>query len=603
MSAAARPLALRLTAALLVVATVLVYANTRHAPFVFDDAPAIIENPSIRDLRDLGAVFSPPSTAGSAAGRPLINLSFALNYALGGLNPFGYHLVNLALHAAAALTLFGVMRRTLSQPALRDRFAASALPLAGAIALLWAVHPLLTESVTCVVQRTEVCGGLFYLLVLYGFIRATEPNAPRRWAALSIAACFLGVATKEIVATAPLAVLAYDCLFVAGSLRAALRRRWRLYTALAASWLLLAWLMGTSAQRGGVVGFGHGVSSWEYLLTQCRALTLYLKLSVWPDPLVLDYGLAVVRQLSAVWPQALLLVALALATAWGLWKKHPAAFAGAWFFLILAPSSSVVPLASQPIAEHRMYLPLAAVIALLALAAHRLLGRASLWLFIALAAVLSVVTVRRNAVYHSAISILSATVGQQPDNARAHSLLGLAYEKAGRPADALASARAAARLDPGSAEMHYNLGRALLATGQWLEATAAFETALRLRPDYAEAHGNLSVALLELDRPADAFAHLEAALRAKPDYADAHFNLGNLLARQRRLAEAIAHYEAALRLEPTRADAHFNLGKALLLTRRPAEAATHFEAVLQLTPHDPDAARSLALARELAARP
>ncbi len=603
MSVPSRHRACLITTASLVLATVLAYANSLHAPFVFDDAPAIVENPSIRSLSPLSSVLSPPSTAGSAAGRPLINLSFALNYAAGGLNPRGYHLVNLALHACAALALFGLVRRTLLSASLRERFQRDALPLAGIIALLWTVHPLLTESVTCTVQRTELLGGLFYFLTLYGFIRALEPGAAKFWSVLAVVACFAGVASKEIVATAPLLALTWDCLFAAGSLRAALRLRGKLYLALASSWLLLGWLIITSQQRGGVVGFGHGVSAWAYLLTQCQAIVLYLKLSFWPHPLVLDYGTDVVRQLSDVLPQAIFLVLLATATVYGLWRRRPAAFAGAWFFAILAPSSSVVPLVSQTMAEHRMYLPLAAVLTLIVLTAHRWLGRITPLVFCAVALGFACLTVQRNATYASPVSIWTDTVTKRPDNSRAHSLLGLALEKAGRLDEAVVAAQAAARLAPGSAEMHYNLGYALVKTGRPADAIASFETALRLRPDYAEAHCNLSVALIELRRGREAFEHLTTALQLRPNYADAHYNLGNLFARTRRLDEAIAHFESAVRLEPARADIHFNLARALFETGRPAEAAAHYETVLRLTPDDADAVRNLAQARAAAPRP
>jgi tetratricopeptide (TPR) repeat protein len=598
-----RPSTTLLAAGLIVLAAILVYGNSLDAPFVFDDAPAIIENPSILRLSALGAVLSPPTTAGSAAGRPLVNLSLALNYAAGGLEPRGYHLVNLGLHALAALTLFGSVRRTLQQPVMREVCRRDARPLATVIALLWTTHPLLTESVTCTVQRTELLGALFLLLALYSFIRTLEPGAAGHWSFLAVAACYTGVTAKEIVAVAPLLVLAYDRLFNTSSPGEAWRRRWRLHLMLAGSWVLLGWLIASGAQRGGTVGFGFGVSAWEYLLTQCHAIVLYLKLSFWPYPLVLDYGTDVVRRLGDVLPQAALLVLLAGATLWGLCRRLPAAFAGFWFFAILAPSSSVVPLVSQPIAEHRMYLPLAAVLALVVLATHRWLGRRSLLLWVAIAVPFAGLTVRRNADYHSPIAIWTDTVAKRPGNSRAHSLLSLALTKAGRHAEALAASREAARLAPASPEMHYNLGNALLQSGQPAEAVTIFRTALRLRPAYAEAHCNLGVALLTLRQGREAYTHFQAALQLRPDFADAHYNLGNLFAQTGRLALAIPSYAAALAAAPNRADAHFNLGKALLESGRPAEAILHFETVLHLTPQDADAALNLALARQSATSP
>jgi tetratricopeptide (TPR) repeat protein len=591
----------RWIAFLLMLVAATAYFNSLDAPFVFDDAPAIVENPSIRSLSDPGAILRPPAAAGSAAGRPLINLSFALNYAAGGLEPRGYHLVNLGLHMLATLALFGVLHRTLRQSALPESCRRDALPLATGIALLWTVHPLLTESITCTVQRTEVLGGLFLLLSLYGFIRSLEPEAKRRWTLLSLTACYLGVTAKEIVAVIPLLALVYDCLFGACSLREAWRIRGRLYLGLAGAWILLAWLVSSGAMRGGTVGFGLGVTAWEYLLTQCHAIVLYLRLSLWPHPLVLDYGTAVVRQVGEVILQGVLLMILASATLAALWRRHPAAFGGICFFVILAPSSSVLPLVSQTVAEHRMYLPLAPVITLLVLAGHRWLGRRCLLALPLIAALLLALTVRRNADYHSQISIWTDTVAKRPDNSRAHSLLSLAYAKAGRLEEALASSREAVRLNPGSAEMHYNLGHALIQCGRPAEAVAAFTAALQLRPDYAEAHCNLGVAQLSLRQGREAFSHLQAAIRLRPNYADAHYNLGNLYAQTRQLSLAIASYEAALVAQPDRADAHFNLGKALLLEGKAAAAIPHFEQVLRLTPSDSDAVRNLELARQLAA--
>src|SRR5450432_4141434 len=222
----------------IVLAVVAAYANSLNGPFLFDDAPAIVGNPTIRHLWPPTAALSPPSDGSGVTGRPLVNFSLAVNYAIGGLDVRGYHLANVTLHLLAALTLWGVLRRTLRRSLVDARKEARAERVAGIATLVWAVHPLLTESVTCVVQRNEVMGGLFYLLTLYCFIRAAtgepgglqaaekggelKPGAPAArgkssggWEALAVLACFLGMATKEIVATAPLLVLLYDRIFIA----------------------------------------------------------------------------------------------------------------------------------------------------------------------------------------------------------------------------------------------------------------------------------------------------------------------------------------------------------------------------------------------------
>ncbi|MEO6876250.1 MAG: hypothetical protein ABI222_15655, partial [Opitutaceae bacterium] len=370
--------AIALAGGTLVLAVVAAYANSWNAPFVFDDFMAITQNPTIRHLDRLGDVLSSPAFATGSTGRPMVSLSLALNYAVGGYDVKGYHLANTLIHAVAALALFGLMRRTLLRPVMREKFGAAALPLAFAIALLWALHPLQTESVTFVIQRSESLMGMFYLLTLYGFIRAVESASPRRWQIFTVIVCLVGMATKEVMVSAPVLVLLYDRTFVAGSFGRAWQQRRTFYLSLAATWLLLAYTVIAAGQRGGAAGFGRGVSSWDYALTQCHAIILYLRLAFWPSPLVVDYGTTIVQSLGEVWWQALLLIGLVAGTCFALVRRPAVGFAGVWFFALLAPSSSVVPLITQTMAEHRMYLSLAAVIGLVVLGGYRWLGRGSL---------------------------------------------------------------------------------------------------------------------------------------------------------------------------------------------------------------------------------
>jgi len=315
---AASPGRIRVLGTLLAVAVVAAWAGSLAGPFVFDDLPSILENESIRRLRPLGAVLFPDQAGGlTTSGRPLLNLSFALNYAVGGTAVGGYHAVNLAIHVAATLLLFGFVRRTLESAPLRARFGTRAAGLAAAVAALWGLHPLQTESVTYIVQRAESLAGMFLLLALYAFARGTG-GGPRagRWFGVALAAAVLGTATKEIVAAAPLLALGWDRAFVSGGWRAAWRRHGRVHLALASTWLLLAALVVATGARGGTAGFGAGVSPWAYALTQCRALTMYLGLAAWPYPLVFDYGLDVERHLGAVLPRALVVCALLAGAGW-----------------------------------------------------------------------------------------------------------------------------------------------------------------------------------------------------------------------------------------------------------------------------------------------
>ncbi|MEO6246922.1 MAG: hypothetical protein ABIQ12_15960, partial [Opitutaceae bacterium] len=368
---------IRLAAVLIVAAVCAACHNSLGGPFVFDDVPSILENPAVRGWAALGESLRLGAEGGlTTSGRPVVALSFALNHTIGGDHVAGYHVLNGAIHAAAALCLFGLVRRTLLTPRLRGRFGAAALPLAAATALLWALHPLQTAAVTYMVQRAESLAALFVLLTLYAYVRATAATgvAARRWRGASVAACALGMASKETAATAPLLVLLYDLAFVSGALREAWTTRRGYYVALAATWLLLLWLVVGTGGRGGTAGFGAEVSAWSYALTQCRALVLYLGLVAWPYPLVFDYGPAMAGDLGEVLPQAVLIAGLIGGVVVALVRRPALGFLGAWFLLLLAPSSSFIPVVTQTMAEHRVYLPLAALVVAVILLMHCALG-------------------------------------------------------------------------------------------------------------------------------------------------------------------------------------------------------------------------------------
>jgi tetratricopeptide (TPR) repeat protein len=273
-----------------------------------------------------------------------------------------------------------------------------------------------------------------------------------------------------------------------------------------------------------------------------------------------------VREPLAVLPQGLCLLALAGATGWACWRRPAAGFAGAAFFAVLAPSSSIIPLVTQTIAEHRMYLPLAAVLALTVVAAGARFGRKVLAPVLVIVVLCAFLTVRRNHDYRSEYSIWSDTVAKAPDNARARVNLAEILLLEGRPAEALPHATAAVQLQPNDAEAQMNLAAALAQTG----------------------------------RPHEALPYAVEAVRLQSDYLRAQSNLGAVLAMLGRLPEAIAHFERALQLSPGPAEAvglHNNLGHALALTGRPAEAVGQFERVLQLQPDHAGARHALAALR------
>ncbi|HUR58905.1 MAG TPA: tetratricopeptide repeat protein [Opitutaceae bacterium] len=632
-------------AALIIVGTTLAaYHNSFPGIFILDDFSSVIDNASIRQLWPPTAMFSPPVEAG-VGGRPLANFTFGLNYAISGRAAWSYHAFNLALHVLNALTLFGLVRRTLQLPALRERFRAAATPLALAAATLWSVHPLATAVVNYVSQRTEALMALCLLLTLYGFMRATnchpsddkgdasKPHA-RRWLVFSISACGLGMASKEVMVSTPVIVWLFDRTFVAGSFRAAWRARRGYYLALASSWLVLAALMATSRIHERGVGFDLGVDAFSYALVQSKAVLIYLKLAVWPNPLVFDYGplpLAPAEHVRATAVAGLALAGLVLVA---VVRRPMAGFLGACFLLILAPTSSFIPIVQQPVAESRAYLPLAAVMVLLVTGGYRLARGRILPAGIGAAAIalaLGGCTFRRNDAYRSEIFLWTDTYTKRVSNVRAPGNLGAALLRAGQTAEAVPFLEAALRGDPHyadagnnlglalarlgrfdeaiaqfqsalrlrpRADTHYNLGEALARAGRNEEAIVQFESALRRNPLHAKAHNNLGVVLLSLGRTAAALDHDRAAVELDPAFAEAHYNLGNALATSGAMTEAENAFAAALRLDPAFAKAHHNLGVLRLRAGDRAGAIAHFEAALRVKPDYAEARRNLELVRQ-----
>jgi protein O-mannosyl-transferase len=574
----------RLAAIVIVLAGTAAFANSFNGVFVFDDKNAIALNPCIRTLWPLTVAMNAPRDT-TLAGRPVASLSFALTYALAPAdardtfavpanadastvdrfqrNLWGYHAANLAIHLLTALALFGVVRRSLRAPALARRFGSRADVLALVIATIWVVHPLTTGAVTYIVQRVESLMGLFYLLTLYCAIRAADgalespPSAfaasrlrrdkkgghdrrlarpaRRRWGIASVACCALGMGTKEAFVTAPVMVMAWDYLMLDDPWRAVFARRWPLYAGLGSTWILLAGIM-AFAPRTGSVGFGlEGVSSWMYLRTQAGVIAHYLRLAFVPWPLALDYEWPIAPSLTGVLVPAVIVLSLLGATVWGVLRREAGSFAGVWFFLILAPTSSVVPIVTEVAADHRMYLPLAAIIAGIVLGvvfvAERKRARAvTATLTIVLVVALGAMTYARNADYASEERVYAQTVATRPSSARARSNLASVLIEQGRPQEAEPLLREAIRLKPDYPDAHANLGVAYVVEGRSQEALAPFERAIALAPDNVAVWRNYGEALGSLERFADAARAFRKGLSLSPDDPDLLEGLAWILA-------------------------------------------------------------------------
>jgi Flp pilus assembly protein TadD len=624
-------------AGLIVAVGALAYSNSLSGPFVYDDQLSIVENRYIRQLSSLGRVLFPEREL-PVAGRPVVNVSFAINYAIGGLEVRGYHIWNVAIHILCALVLFGVVRRTLNLASLQSRFAERSTNLAFAAALIWMLHPLNTEAVDYLTQRTEAMMGLCYLATLYAAIRAAGAHRAGVWQMASVLSCALGMACKESMATAPLMVVAYDWIFVFDSLKDAVRSRWHLYAGLAMTWLGLAALM-WSGPRVHSAGFSTNVRPWTYLLNQTVMITQYLHLAVWPRSLVLNYGLPLPLTLGDVMPYALLVGVLLLVTVAALFWRPKLGFLGAWVFVTLAPTSSIVPIATEVGAERRMYLPLAGLVVLAVvgvsllwdhlrnvwparttLATARVASFSAVWVVALVSTVFAAGTVARNREYRSALALARTVLARRPSN-MAHYMMGTALMEEGDHEGALRHLREAIRGNP---RARYSLGlelfkegklddaireldvfvreeplllevvsartlmgRALLTQQKWPGAVEQFRLVLMMTPLNVEAEGLLAEALFRQQAFDEASVHYRAYLRYRPNDPNTLANLGIALAAAGKSEEAISAFRRAVDLAPQDGAAERNLANALLDNRDFGGAAMHAQRAVTLRPDDP----------------
>lgn len=572
------------------------YANSLRCEFVWDDIPTIVNATSFERL---GTVFDPSIEPATTSGRPVVSLSLWLNFVIAKRSIVAFHVGNILIHAVATLALFGLVRRTALLPSCRERFGRHATWIALTIAGLWAAHPLQTEAVTYVVQRAESLMGMFYLLTLYCFLRSATSSRPAFWTAASVICCAIGMGVKEVMVSAPVIAWLYDRAFLAGSFRAALRERKFTYLGLAATWSFLAYLVISLGgnRSGGTGGFSaHAAWLW-YWATQFQAIATYLKLAVFPHPLVFRYGDDWRTGLRDIAPYAAIVIPLIVATLYAVVRKPRVGFLAFWFFAVLAPTS-IIPGTVDVIVEHRMYLALAPLLGLVVGSGYAAWGVRALWTGAAATLVFAGVTVARNVDYRTAIALWQHTVKKRPAYGLGQYNLGACLLNApeDRVREALPHLQAAVELLPTFSLAQYTFGSALARFPERHEE--AFEhlaRAIELAPGYAEAWNDLGALYQAHNRLPQAIQQFRAAIQAQPSYVPARFNLARALSYAGDNLGAVQAYEDLLRLTPNQPHVHFECGSLLANTGHPAEAIAHFESALKLAPNSTDARYALGL--------
>ncbi len=523
-----------------------VYHRTFSYPFQFDGAAKVQANESYHSL---GWEHFPTRT------RSLVGITWRLNYLVDGGTLVGYHTVNIAIHIAASLLLFGFIQQTLRLPKSAARYRDHATLLAGAVAILWAVHPLQTQSVTYIVQRYESLMGMFFLLSLFCFVQGFMSKHHVAWYIGSIAACAASVLCKEVAVAIPLVLLWYDRAFLAESWQELIRHRWPVYLGLFASWLILAQLAMVPIENYNEHGtvLVHEVDFTadepirtvigpkEYLYSQAHAIPFYVQLAILPMGQSLDHAWRATYSLGeAIWPGILVVAALML-TVWCIFRAPRWSFVGGCFFLILAPTSSILPI-QDIVFEHRMYLPLASVLTLVVFAIHEGLRRTAstqsndssqlsasqgmVVVLMVLVVAYGSVSIARNEVYRDDESMWKDVITKNPNNPRAYHGLAHAYMSRGDWANAILNLEKTIELHPEyqfkeGYGMRFKTGaKKAIKLGDAQMAVRLLDLTIKMNPQDAEAY-YLMAKILQQVNPRRSIALLELAVKKEPENQEA----------------------------------------------------------------------------------
>jgi tetratricopeptide (TPR) repeat protein len=590
----------------LVVLVLLIYSSGMNGPFIFDDMSNIEYNPHIR-LTELSfdglkkAAFDSP-----AGSRPVANVSFAFNYLLHDKSTFGYHLVNVLIHAAAGIFLYFFICVTLSTPALRSNFQNTKW-IAFISALIWLVHPLQTQSVTYLVQRMNSLAAMFYIMALFFYARGRLSQAVKKrclWFGASVLSGLLAFGSKQTAASLPVFIFLYEWYFFQDLSWPWFKRRMLPLAGVLVLFGVLA-LVYLNFDPLETIMRGYDkrdFTPFQRVLTQLRVVIFYISLLIFPHPSRLNLDRDFDVSLSIIDPITTLVcmaaVAALLLSAWRLApRQRLLSFCILWFLGNLVIESSIIGL--EIIFDHRTYLP-SMMVCLPAVAFLHPHLRPK-WLGIGvLAAVVSVFsfwTHERNAVFRDQITIWADCAAKSPDKSRPHNNLGIFLKKKGKVKEAIAHFKTAVEIDPEYASAHINLGASYVRLRQHEKALAHFSEAIRLGHNIPEAHYSMGNVMALQGRSDEAREHYEKALEANSDYADAHLKLADILDRKGQTQEAVAHYREALRLNPDSHRAHNNLGATLAAQGHLEQAIDHFTRALQISPNDAEAHFNMGTAR------
>lgn len=601
---------------LILIFTLIAYSNSFHVPFQFDDLREISGDHAIKNLKQ----FINLSTHGT---RYMAYLSFAVNYALHGLDVVGYHIFNLVIHLTNALFVYRLIILSFKTPILKESSLKDSSKLIALFsALFFACHPVQTQAVTYIVQRLALLATFFYLFSIISYAKARlslQDDQPKRkslmWYGASLLSAVLAMKTKEISFTLPVVIALYEFMFFKAGIK---KRTLCLLPMLLTMLIIPLSLVNISKPLGDVIGdvsnaarMQTDVSRWDYLLTQFRVITTYIRLIFLPINQNLNYDYPMSRSLfnPQVFLSFLFLLSILILGVYLFFRYRKSAphatlisFGIFWFFITLSVESSVIPI-SDVIFEHRLYLPsiglfIALVTSVISIenrmkVAMPSAGMAIMPILIVMVIVLSGVTIHRNTIWRDKMTLWSDVVKKSPNLAGPRNNLGNAFEEKGLTDKAIEQYQFVLARYPNNADAHHNLGIAFVSKGWTDKAIEQYQAALRLRPDYYDTYFNLGIAYFSQGLTDKAIEQYQKALKSKPDFAEAYVNLGIAYGTTGSIDKAVEYFETAIQLDPKFAAAYNNLGVAYEKLGSTDKAIEHLQTAIKLQPDYANAQYSL----------
>ncbi|MFI5305648.1 MAG: tetratricopeptide repeat protein, partial [Nitrospiria bacterium] len=577
--------------------------HTLHYPFHFDDKDAIVENDGIHltdiSWKNILQVIS--------LNRPIANLSNAMNFYYNGLDPAGYHVANIFIHFLAAIAVYALFVKTLKLLQKNKQIAEiqgskEGIPLLGA--MLWALHPIQTQSVTYIVQRMTSLAALFFVLSLLFYILGREKRGMVSFSCYLTSLFFgiLAIGSKENTLFLPVTIFLYDFFFMSWfKIRFSSKQMICLILALGVGLAWILWIyQGSIIRINSLVSSKYGAGEMDPLfrvMTEWRVVIFYLTLLLFPSParMNLDHDFSFSTSLFDPPTTLISLLLIFLILGGAIWKakKYPLiSFSILWFFINLAIESSFLKL--DLVFEHRLYLPSIMLFLPLAIMIYSFAGRfpelntaIKLGISLSLVLLLGNLTFERNKIWKTEISLWSDVASKSPHRIKDVLNLGNAYLMNDNYELAIKTYQSALLINPNSPKAHNDLGAAYKESGNPGLAEKEFKEAVLLAPDFPKPHFNLGLIYLFSNRWDEAIGELKTALQLNFNNATGHAYLGLLYSNKGNLDEARREYEAGIRINPKCAFCQYAFADFLEATRSKGEAEKHYrEALKWITPQD-----------------